>query len=106
MPIATLGPSACHDPPGVQHLMHGTRDTRHVTLWLPPSPLFQNRIVQGDYTRGHYECLPYDDSSMRSLYHVRDFEVYRLMQVRGAVQLYNCFLMLGQYIADVHVQHQ
>lgn len=31
--------------------------------------------------RGHHERLPYDDSTMRSIYHVRDFEVYRLMQV-------------------------
>ncbi len=37
---------------------------------------------QGDYRRGHWERLPYDESSMRSIYHVRDFEVHRLMQVR------------------------
>ena len=39
---------------------------------------------QGDYTKGHDESLPYTDSSMRSIYHIRDFEVYRLMQVRIA----------------------
>lgn len=37
--------------------------------------------LQGDYTRGHDERLPYTDGSMRSIYHIRDFEVYRLMQV-------------------------
>ena len=36
---------------------------------------------QGDYMKGHDEQLPYTDSSMRSMYHIRDFEVYRLMQV-------------------------
>jgi hypothetical protein len=37
--------------------------------------------LQQDYMRGHHERLPYDDSTMRSIYHVRDFEVDRLMQV-------------------------
>ena len=32
--------------------------------------------------KGHDEQLPYSDGSMRSMYHIRDFEVYRLMQVR------------------------
>ncbi|PNW87402.1 hypothetical protein CHLRE_02g146950v5 [Chlamydomonas reinhardtii] len=34
-----------------------------------------------DYTRGHHEALPYTDSTIRSMYHVRDFEVYRLLQL-------------------------
>ncbi len=37
--------------------------------------------------RGHDEQLPYSDSSMRSMYHIRDFEVYRLMQVRSTAVL-------------------
>lgn len=36
---------------------------------------------QGDYAKGHDEQLPYTDGSMRSMYHIRDFEVNRLMQV-------------------------
>lgn len=31
-----------------------------------------------DYRRGRYECPPYDNSSLRSVYHVRNFEVARL----------------------------
>lgn len=36
---------------------------------------------QQDYLRGHHERAPLDERTMRSMYHVRDFEVYRLMQV-------------------------
>lgn len=37
---------------------------------------------QGDYLRGRHEQLPYNNSTIRSSYHVRDFEVHKLMQVR------------------------
>jgi lariat debranching enzyme len=36
---------------------------------------------QSDYMRGHDESPPYTGSSLRSMYHVRDYDVYRLMQV-------------------------
>lgn len=31
-----------------------------------------------DYTRGHYERMPYTDSEMRSIYHTRQFEMTKL----------------------------
>lgn len=34
------------------------------------------------YMSGHYERPPYDQSTVRSAYHVRDLEVYRLLKVR------------------------
>jgi hypothetical protein len=34
-----------------------------------------------DYNRGHYEVTPFDDSTMRSAYHVRSLEVFRLKQL-------------------------
>ena len=34
-----------------------------------------------DYASGHHEVPPYDRSSIRSAYHVRDLEVYRLLKV-------------------------
>lgn len=54
--------------------------------------------TQSDYSRGHHERLPYDDSSMRSIYHVRDFEVYRLMQVR-----YRCSTLYCRYCSSAAV---
>jgi lariat debranching enzyme len=33
------------------------------------------------YTCGHFEYPPYDNSTVRSAYHVRDLEVYRLLKV-------------------------
>ncbi len=30
-----------------------------------------------DYLRGHHEALPYNDKTIRSMYHIRDFEVGR-----------------------------
>ncbi|GFR48380.1 hypothetical protein Agub_g10272, partial [Astrephomene gubernaculifera] len=43
---------------------------------------------QHDYTRGHHEALPYSESTIRSLYHVRDFEVYRLLQLQQPVDIF------------------
>ncbi|KDO35608.1 hypothetical protein SPRG_00452 [Saprolegnia parasitica CBS 223.65] len=31
-----------------------------------------------DFTFGHHEAFPYDQSTMRSIYHVREFQVYQL----------------------------
>ncbi|KAG8943564.1 hypothetical protein FRC04_002789 [Tulasnella sp. 424] len=33
-----------------------------------------------DYRIGHYESLPYDQGSMRSIYHVRQYDVQRMLQ--------------------------
>jgi hypothetical protein len=33
------------------------------------------------YSSGHFETAPYDRSTVRSAYHVRDLEVYRLLKV-------------------------
>ncbi|GLC41533.1 hypothetical protein PLESTB_001000700 [Pleodorina starrii] len=43
---------------------------------------------QHDFMRGHHESLPYTESTIRSLYHVRDFEVYRLMQMTQPVDIF------------------
>ncbi|ETW03109.1 hypothetical protein H310_05535 [Aphanomyces invadans] len=37
-----------------------------------------------DYTHGHFERYPYDDSTMRSIYHVREFQVYQLAHLKAA----------------------
>lgn len=34
-----------------------------------------------DYNRGHFEVTPYDASTMRSAYHVRSLEIFRLRQL-------------------------
>ncbi|KAG9036934.1 hypothetical protein FRB95_007497 [Tulasnella sp. JGI-2019a] len=36
-----------------------------------------------DYRTGHYETLPYDRSSMRSVYHIRQYDVIKLLQLRS-----------------------
>ncbi|XP_045138094.1 lariat debranching enzyme B-like [Portunus trituberculatus] len=36
-----------------------------------------------DYLKGHYEKTPYSDDSIRSVYHVRNLEVFRLKQLSG-----------------------
>ncbi|XP_004834364.1 lariat debranching enzyme isoform X1 [Heterocephalus glaber] len=33
-----------------------------------------------DYRKGHFECPPYNSSTIRSIYHVRNIEVYKLKQ--------------------------
>ena len=41
-----------------------------------------------DYDLGHHEQQPYDDRDTRSVYHVRKFNVYRLMQLTGAIDIF------------------
>jgi len=36
-----------------------------------------------DYLHGHYEKAPYDDNSIRSAYHIRNVDVFRLKQLAG-----------------------
>lgn len=48
--------------------------------------------LSGIYNRrhfqcGHYEVPPYSDDDMRSAYHVRELEVFRLMQLRRCTSL-------------------
>lgn len=40
-----------------------------------------------DFRRGHFEHLPYDNSTKRSVYHYRQQEVFRLSQLTGTVDV-------------------
>lgn len=41
-----------------------------------------------DYMKGHHEKAPYNENSKRSVYHIRNIEVFRLKQVR-------CFFLVN-----------
>jgi lariat debranching enzyme len=41
----------------------------------------------GDYRKGHFESPPFDDRTMRSFYHVREFEVFQLSQLAEPVDM-------------------
>ncbi|KAG6444826.1 lariat debranching enzyme isoform X2 [Manduca sexta] len=47
------------------------------------SGIFKGR----DYLQGLWECPPYSQESMRSVYHVRSLDVFRLSQVKGKVHV-------------------
>ena len=40
------------------------------------------------YKMGHYETPPYSDSDMRSAYHIREFEVFQLLQLREPLDIF------------------
>lgn len=40
------------------------------------------------YPQGHWEKPPYDNSSMRSAYHVRELDVYRLLQIHRHLDVF------------------
>ena len=42
----------------------------------------------GDYRQGHWERPPYDNGSMRSAYHVREYDVWKLLQLSGKVDIF------------------
>lgn len=41
-----------------------------------------------DYNRGHFERPPYDDSTKRSVYHVRNLEIFRLKQITRPIDIF------------------
>lgn len=47
------------------------------------SGIFKGR----DYNQGLWECLPYSQNSLRSVYHIRSFDVFRLSQLKEKVDI-------------------
>ncbi|XP_038604722.1 lariat debranching enzyme [Tachyglossus aculeatus] len=41
-----------------------------------------------DYRKGHFESPPYDQNSVRSAYHVRNIEVFKLKQLKQPVDIF------------------
>ncbi|KAL8144152.1 hypothetical protein V2J09_017184 [Rumex salicifolius] len=41
-----------------------------------------------DYHSGHFERPPYDQNEIRSVYHVREYDVHKLMQVSGPIDVF------------------
>ncbi|KAG5893177.1 hypothetical protein JTB14_000437 [Gonioctena quinquepunctata] len=41
-----------------------------------------------DYMKGHFEKTPYDESSKRTVYHVRNLEVFRLKQMSSKIDIF------------------
>jgi lariat debranching enzyme len=40
------------------------------------------------YTSGHYEVTPYNDNHKRSVYHVRHYDIYKMLQVKEAMDVF------------------
>lgn len=38
--------------------------------------------------KGHYEKVPYDENSKRTVYHIRNLDVYRLKQLSGKIDIF------------------
>ncbi|KAF9188354.1 lariat debranching enzyme [Haplosporangium sp. Z 11] len=43
---------------------------------------------QAHYETGHYEILPLNDNHKRSIYHVRKYDVYKMLQVREPMDVF------------------
>ncbi|BGP53644.1 lariat debranching enzyme [Rhodotorula sphaerocarpa] len=46
----------------------------------------------GDWKKGHYENVPFDDRTIRSVYHIREYDVARLMQLKDRGDQIDVFL--------------
>ena len=53
-------------------------------LSVRPEPLLFTDAV---LLQGHFEAVPYTDSTMRSAYHVRELEVFRLAQLKQPLDI-------------------
>jgi lariat debranching enzyme len=59
-----------------------------------------------DARKGYYERLPYDQRSMRSIYHTRQYNVNRLVHVRPPSFLFSSFLIPPQLTnPDIFLSH-
>ncbi|GAA5905656.1 hypothetical protein JCM6882_008739 [Rhodosporidiobolus microsporus] len=38
-----------------------------------------------DWRKGHYETVPFDDRTIRSVYHIREYDVARLLQLKNRI---------------------
>lgn len=55
--------------------------------------LFMNSLAKVSkkmicYLAGHYERPPYNESDIRSIYHVREYDVFKLMQIKEPIDLF------------------
>lgn len=41
-----------------------------------------------DYLKGHHEKAPYTEDTKRSVYHIRNFEVFRLKQIQQSIDIF------------------
>ncbi|GAA5844346.1 hypothetical protein JCM5353_008466 [Sporobolomyces roseus] len=46
----------------------------------------------GDWKKGHFETVPYDDRTIRSVYHIREYDVARLLQLKNRGNPIDLFL--------------
>lgn len=51
-------------------------------------PTVSNKICFFFQYAGHYERPPYNESTIRSVYHVREYDVQKLMQVEEPVDIF------------------
>ncbi|KAK3829388.1 MAG: DBR1-domain-containing protein [Benniella sp.] len=42
----------------------------------------------GHYKTGHFELTPYNDNHKRSVYHVRNYDIYKMLQVKEAMDVF------------------
>jgi lariat debranching enzyme len=47
-----------------------------------------NEFTGYNYQRGFFETLPFSDSDLRSVYHIREFQVLQLQQLTGNVDIF------------------
>lgn len=40
------------------------------------------------YSAGHYEKLPYNERDIRSIYHVREYDVHKLLQIEEPIDIF------------------
>jgi len=43
---------------------------------------------QRDYCKGHFERIPYNLNDIRSVYHVREYNVNKLLQLQGKIDIF------------------
>ena len=70
--------------------------TKSRTVWacqtLPLCSCTRSNAELRHAAQGHHERPPYTDGSMRSAYHVREVDAFRLAQVPSAKAVWDCHL--------------
>lgn len=57
-------------------------------IWVTCIIWFMRLLTHALIIQGHWEAPPYQGGSMRSAYHIRQLEVYRLLQIQQPIDVF------------------
>jgi len=68
-----------------EHILHGCSECR--ATWTTTHSRLSGIWKGYNYKKTHYERLPYNQDDIKSIYHVRELDIRKLLQIRTQVDI-------------------